>query len=1015
MKSFTRYIIVGLMLLAISGCRDEFTVMEATGEGEARVSATLDFKPMAEALTRSRAAGNALKDIASLHVLLYNEDKSLIKSWKISQYDISEKIRVDEDAENRKSAETTTKRAILELPEKIEFGKYYMYAVANIPDLLDNSAYADSILSVGGLKNIPLVWDSENIANNGQMLGYCTTTSAPQSEDAPLVINEKNVSLHAWLRRAASKVTVAFDGSGLKEGISIFLKAVRIKKIPKKCSLGSDNTVTDTMHLQSGEEVVYCESKNYDKDYPALITKDLPYYPRIQKTEEDGTMSWLMDPDRHSETNPNSLFFYENMQGSGPDLPDKRPHDEDNNGILDILYQYKKMNCATYIEVDAFYESTDSLRPGMCNITYRFMLGQDIIQDYNAKRNCHYKLTLHFNGYADDPDWRIDYVTRLWATQPDTVDYRGMYFVPTANISNHGNKFSADNIITVTSFMYDNDSWTERKAQPYKIEYRDAGCTEFSDTCPAWLNAFSKTDKGNGIHELKINYANPYISVPINDTIRQRPAKSGIYDLSTKGGSTSMNTANCYIVDSKGTYQFPLVYGNAIVDGDANEASYKYQGGGNTSNYLKTFLNYKNQAIKSPYILKDIYGTSVPANLTPSIVWQDEKDLVTNIAYIPGDPGYIKFEVNNPKEGNAVIALKDPDNTIMWSWHIWVTAMDLTKTLTLTNAKAYGGSRQYEIMPVNLGWCSGGTPVRYYERHECEVKFTQLINKGGDSEEEGLSRIVRIVQEPHIALPCGNNPYYQHGRKDPFVASGGANNTNKQWYDASGLSSTSAPQTITDPAPENDPKRIKTNEATALLIRNPDKWQNCPHKENNDTAIAGDYVPEDNIFFNLWDNSCWDDNDDVVKTVYDPCPVGYHVSSIYTFSGFTDFGGSVSGLYSTNTYAVIEENMLDDPAYRDNIVEFYTNKTKLISIGFLANGYRDWDDNAKVWQYGQGEVWCAQGALWSAISLNGVAYYPNAYHLEFTRLTNGFVPHIFPWNNYYATDGMAVRPSKTLP
>ena len=342
----------------------------------------------------------------------------------------------------------------------------------------------------------------------------------------------------------------------------------------------------------------------------------------------------------------------------------------------------------------------------------------------------------------------------------------------------------------------------------------------------------------------------------------------------------------------------------------------------------------------------------------------------------------------------------------MWSWHIWVTAMDLTRTLTLTNAEVYG-SRQFEILPVNLGWCSGNIPVRYYDRHECEVRFTQILEDG----KEGMSKTVKIVQEPHIALPCGNNPYYQHGRKDPFVASGGANATNKQWYDASGASSTSAPKTIKDntPEPVYEAQRLETYKATAQLIQYPDKWQNCPHEVNTNPAIPGNYVPKDNIFFNLWDNSCWDDNDDVVKTVYDPCPVGYHVSSVYTFSGFTDYGGSVSGDYSTNTYAVIEENMLNESAYRNNIVEFYTNKTKLISIGFLANGYRDWDDNAKVWQFGQGEVWCAQ-----AVPFDWSPPY-NAYHLEFTRLTTGFTPHIFPWNNYYATDGMAVRPTRTLP
>ena len=90
-----------------------------------------------------------------------------------------------------------------------------MYAVANIPDLFTNTAYSEAIKTVDGLKNIPLTWDSENIANNGQMIGCLITRTANLPiDDEPLVLNENAVKLHAWLRRAASKVTVAFDGSG---------------------------------------------------------------------------------------------------------------------------------------------------------------------------------------------------------------------------------------------------------------------------------------------------------------------------------------------------------------------------------------------------------------------------------------------------------------------------------------------------------------------------------------------------------------------------------------------------------------------------------------------------------------------------------------------------------------------------------------------------------------------------------------------------------------------------------
>lgn len=37
------------------------------------------------------------------------------------------------------------------------------------------------------------------------------------------------------------------------------------------------------------------------------------------------------------------------------------------------------------------------------------MLGKNADDDYNAERNFHYKLTMRFQGNANDVDWHIDY------------------------------------------------------------------------------------------------------------------------------------------------------------------------------------------------------------------------------------------------------------------------------------------------------------------------------------------------------------------------------------------------------------------------------------------------------------------------------------------------------------------------------------------------------------------------------------------------------------------------------
>lgn len=419
MKHFVRHIILFLMIATVTSCYDEFMKQEIIGEGKASISATLDFKPMSSALSRTRAAGDALKDISSLHVLLYDKDKNLIEKWKIDGYTVSDENRNDSDAENGNSAETSTKRATFKLPEEIGFGKYYMYAVANIPDLLTNSAYSEAIKTVDGLKGIPLTWDSENVAKNGQMIGFFTKSSAPalSADDESLIVNEKSVKLHAWLRRAASKVTVAFDGSNLKEGVFIYIQSVQIKDIPSQCYLGKDNNVGREGYtldmpgsgpdMSDGETITYHEGDMAeDFEYGEgcadhRVTVGSPHF------------------GSHDETAP-ALYFYENMQGAGVTMPDKR-QDADNNGILDFpglpdkpeKYPYYRPKNAvpygTYIEVHAHYISNNSERLGNGHIIYRFMLGQNETNDYNAKRNCHYKLTLKFKNFANEADWHIEY------------------------------------------------------------------------------------------------------------------------------------------------------------------------------------------------------------------------------------------------------------------------------------------------------------------------------------------------------------------------------------------------------------------------------------------------------------------------------------------------------------------------------------------------------------------------------------------------------------------------------
>lgn len=438
--NFSIYILLCTLFLGSIACQDDLLYKGGEiGEGESLVSATVKFKPLTPALNgNTRAAGNIIKSIKSLCVLMYNEEGKLLKAYPLEyagdgvttpsegKYTLKDMDRSGDKktesigGENKElsSAESQTPHADFKLT--IPYGRYRIYAVANISDLLTNENYSDAIQTIESLKSIALTWDTETIANNNQMFGYFTVTGSGQSDDLA-VINQPSAQLHAWVRRAASKITIAYDGSQLKEGVFIYLQSVQIKDIPLQCYLGKDNNVgkedyplevypeesKESRKMLDGETIYYHEGdKTDDFEYGEecaghRVTVGAPYF------------------GSHDE-NAEALYFYENMQGAGDNMPDKR-QDADKNGELDnpglpnnpdkYPHYRPKDNVpyGTYIEVHAHYISNNSERLGNGHIIYRFMLGQDVEKDYNAKRNCHYKLTLMFKNFANEADWHIEY------------------------------------------------------------------------------------------------------------------------------------------------------------------------------------------------------------------------------------------------------------------------------------------------------------------------------------------------------------------------------------------------------------------------------------------------------------------------------------------------------------------------------------------------------------------------------------------------------------------------------
>lgn len=131
-------------------------------------------------------------------------------------------------------------------------------------------------------------------------------------------------------------------------------------------------------------------------------------------------------------------------------------------------------------------------------------------------------------------------------------------------------------------------------------------------------------------------------------------------------------TANCYLINSAGSYRFPIVKGNGakglILSGDTAE---------------------------------------LPGATQAKLVWQD-REIIASVAV---NKGFVLFETTATfRTGNAVIAVTNDAGDILWSWHIWSTGYRLgSNDISVMN---HAKTRTYKMMYLTLGEV-GGTAMLY--------------------------------------------------------------------------------------------------------------------------------------------------------------------------------------------------------------------------------------------------------------------------------------------------------------
>ena len=517
----------------------------------------------------------------------------------------------------------------------------------------------------------------------------------------------------------------------------------------------------------------------------------------------------------------------------------------------------------------------------------------------------------------------------------------------------------------ITSYREDPATHQQQAVAWKVVGYSVDGGTTYTTNKPAWLTSLSKTQGDGGT---AADQGTATLTKDVTDLLAKRNKElktatalgstSNPYDLSTKGGTENRSTANSYVISAPGVYRIPLVYGNAIENGSTNAKSYISHAAAGNSDVLYNFQDHAGHNIDDPWIEKTHGGANASVD-GAEVVWADAADLVhsPSITHV-GGKGFLDFEVTaaDIQSGNAVVAVTKGSagsKTVLWSWHLWFAPKDALDKIPVTNHQGV----VYNFTKEALGWkptqWSGST---YDKARTVKVKIEQTIANNGTKQET----VINITQNPG-GVKKGATTLYQFGRKDAFP--GVATSDLK----AGG---------ITENAGDN--MTIVNN------IQNPDKFY-----------IYGSSLWTNYGYYNLWsaDNTVTGgynvgNDNPVVKTVYDPSPVGFKMPANNAFTGFT-----TTGLNSTSQSELNVDGTDDWQQWTNNFGHnFWTNSSKTATINFPASGLRNFIDGSLnlVGYYGY---------YWSAVPSNTI----NGCCLFFN---SGFV---YPLNFYARTYGFAVR------
>jgi len=259
------------------------------------------------------------------------------------------------------------------------------------------------------------------------------------------------------------------------------------------------------------------------------------------------------------------------------------------------------------------------------------------------------------------------------------------------------------------------------------------------------------TTDANGLLQIAPQPAYKTMRFPFGDKTKTETGSEGSPESLKYNGKT----ANCYLVDEAGYFSLPLVYGNGNISPTEN------------TNSLQYYPNHDDEKMTSA----TISGVSDAV-----LCWQDAPDLIDPASVkVAGENLVFHIRKQTLTQGNALLAVRNSDKQIIWSWHIWVTPYKSNFYSEFYTSKP-DDTYSYDLAKYNLGWCDS-----HEHNPSCEFSLRAVVDMsayGGDKDTP--IEIGTFTQDVFKGSDAGDNTYYQWGRKDPML--GGIYNSETPCY-----------------------------------------------------------------------------------------------------------------------------------------------------------------------------------------------------------------------------------------